>query len=69
MVILPSMTTIERLSKYIEQSGLRQGEFGKLVGLSQPTLSNILAGRKGVGLKTAAAIERETGIPASAWAK
>lgn len=53
------MESLRKLAAWIDERGSR-AEFAKSVGISEPHLSLVLDGKRGLSLKAAAAIERET---------
>lgn len=50
------MKTLRRLRKEIERTGLSQRQVAEEAGISESALSNILAGRRAPGLRTAHAL-------------
>lgn len=59
------MDGLTRLVKHVEGLEGTQASFAAAVGCSEPHLSLILQGKRGLSLQLAARIERATGIPAS----
>lgn len=63
------MTRGQRLLReWLNRSTLMQKELAARLGISDGYLSQILGGRRRSKLEILMAIERETGIPVSAWA-
>lgn len=58
----------KQLQKFVEDQGLTSSELARRLGCSQSHAWRILFESAGPGLRTAAAIERVTGIKASEWA-
>lgn len=59
------MEGLARLAKHIEGLDGTQADFAESVGCSNPHLSLVLAGKRGLSLGLAVRIERATGIPAA----
>lgn len=59
---------MNELRKVRKAKQMSLAELAAKVGVSEGQLSRIERGESGVSLATAAALENETGIPASSWA-
>ena len=59
------MDGLSRLAEHVSALEGPQKAFAEAVGVSEPHLSLILAGKRGVSWDVALRIERATGIPAS----
>lgn len=57
------------LRRHIKDEGITLEVFARAVGTSKSAVSMWRDGKRTPGLTYALAIERETGIPASAWLK
>lgn len=58
------MDGLAQLAKAIDAREGTRADFAKVVGCSEPHLSLILGGKRGLSLELAARIETETGVPA-----
>lgn len=59
----------EILREKLEEMGLSQSKAADLMGVSQPRMSHLCTGRKGIGPATALKLEALTGINANVWAR
>lgn len=62
-------TALERLREYRDKHCENDYELAELLGLTRPHFSQLINGVRRPGLDTAAKIEAQIGIPASAWAE
>ena len=58
----------EILREKLEEMGLSQFQAADRMGVSQPYMSQLCTGRKGMGPTTALKLESLTGISANVWA-
>jgi antitoxin component HigA of HigAB toxin-antitoxin module len=63
------MDGLARLAEHIDGLDGKQAAFAKVVECSEPHLSLILSGKRGLSLELAARIERASGIPAASLAR
>ena len=61
------MNAPEQIRAWRENNGLSQAAAAERVGVSQPTWSDWEAGKKCPHVAQAIRLEREAGIPVSAW--
>lgn len=57
----------EQLKDWIERRGFNQRLAAAFLGWDESIISNMLTGKRGIGLENAVYLERMTGIPVEAW--
>jgi len=58
MIINPSSEIAKKVFNYLLESPMSARDFAKLVGISQPTVSNILCGEYRMNLQTQMKLEK-----------
>jgi len=58
---------VELLRRAMRANGWTQEEVARAIGVARPTICNILAGRRGVGLGIALKLQDTTGINPAHW--
>ena len=58
---------MDQLAAWLDRAKVSQADLAKRVGVTGASLSRILSRKQTPSLRVAAALERETGIPASAF--
>lgn len=59
----------ETIRETLKQLGISGSEAADRMGVTQPYVANLLAGRKGIGPVTALKLEDLTGVRAEVWAR
>ncbi len=57
----------DRLREWIVRSKLSQGKAADLLGVDRSYLSQVLSGKRSLGIKNAVHFEALTGVPVEAW--
>lgn len=62
---------MEKLEAYLAANGIRQSQFAERIGVTQATVSKLIAGSVAPSLALAVRIQRETfgAVPCDAWVR